>query len=417
MSEGQEQNQNIEQQEKKEEQYVMAIVRPRKEKNSIKKSLAKIGVAFFCGGLGFGLGLICAIPFIQSYKVQDKGESGENFQSKHIAQITYNDAADMDGVVVNIAKQIGPCVVSVFNNKKVSSSDIPYYFSQQSGEVLYGFGSGIIFKEDEQFYYIMTNAHVVSGADSLAVNFLGDIKAGCELVGEDSQTDVAVVKVAKKVLSDEEQATIGIAPIGNSDLIEAGQLAVAIGTPASDALNNTVTRGIISASQRTLNLGGSKMTLIQTDAAINPGNSGGALVGPTGEVIGMNVAKTVNTEGIGFAIPMNIVKPILEDLMVNGSVKHPALGIRGVTVTEANAQLYDLPIGVYIQEVLTGGSADLAGIKAQDILIQFEGETIKEMEQLKARIAEKRVGDIVEIKVIRDGKQKTFHLQLKEMPE
>ena len=412
-----EQEQKRKQSEQEAEQYVMAIVKPKKTASPMKRSLLKISVAFFCGGLGLGIGMALATPLISNHNTVKKTAEENVFQSKNIAQITYTDTADMDEIVVSIAKQIGPCVVSVFNNKKMNASDFSYYFSDQSGEVLSGFGSGIIFKEDTQFYYIMTNCHVVEGADSLAVNFLGDIKAGCELVGKDSENDIAVVKVSKHLISQEDQEGIGIAPLGNSDLLEAGQLAVAIGTPASDALNNTVTRGIISAAQRTLKLGGLEMTLIQTDAAINPGNSGGALVGPTGEVIGVNVAKTVNTEGIGFAIPINIVKPIVEDLMVNGSVIRPALGIKGMTVTQSNAKLYDLPIGVYIDSVVTGGSADLAGIKAQDILIQFEGEIIKDMETLKARIAKKRVGDTVEVKVIREGKQKTFMVQLKEMPE
>lgn len=412
-----EQEQKRKQSEQEAEQYVMAIVKPKKTASPMKRSLLKISVAFFCGGLGLGIGMALATPLISNHNTVKKTAEENVFQSKNIAQITYTDTADMDEIVVSIAKQIGPCVVSVFNNKKMNASDFSYYFSDQSGEVLSGFGSGIIFKEDTGFYYIMTNCHVVEGADSLAVNFLGDIKAGCELVGKDSENDIAVVKVSKHLISQEDQEGIGIAPLGNSDLLEAGQLAVAIGTPASDALNNTVTRGIISAAQRTLKLGGLEMTLIQTDAAINPGNSGGALVGPTGEVIGVNVAKTVNTEGIGFAIPINIVKPIVEDLMVNGSVIRPALGIKGMTVTQSNAKLYDLPIGVYIDSVVTGGSADLAGIKAQDILIQFEGEIIKDMETLKARIAKKRVGDTVEVKVIREGKQKTFMVQLKEMPE
>ena len=399
-----------------EEKYVQAIVRPKQPASSYKYSLIKIGVAFFCGGLGIGIGF-GALSSIRNNASMRQPVGEISFQSKQIGEITYTDAADMDGVVVNIAKQIGPCVVSVYNNKKVTSSDMAYYFADKNGEVLSGLGSGIIFQADDQFLYVMTNSHVVEGADSLAVNFLGDIKAACELVGKDSENDVAVVKVAKHLLSDDQLKKVAIAPLGDSDLLEAGQLAVAIGTPATDALNNTVTRGIISAAQRTITIAGVKMTVIQTDAAINPGNSGGALVGPTGEVIGMNVAKTIDTEGIGFALPINIVKPIVADLMVNGSVVRPALGITGLEVSRSSAKLYDLPIGIYIEAVMTGGSADLAGIKPKDILIQFEGETITNMDQLKGLIAQKRVGDVVEVKVIRNGSQKTFRVQLKEMPQ
>ena len=159
------------------------------------------------------------------------------------------------------------------------------------------------------------------------------------------------------------------------------------------------------------------MKVIQTSAAINSGNSGGALVGATGEVVGINVAKTVDTEGIGFAIPINQVKIVVTELMENGGIERPALGITGIEVTASQAAKYELPIGIYIQSVLTGGSADLAGVKAGDILIQFEGTTIMTMEQLKGLIAQKQVGDIVEIKVLRGDEMNTFKLELKIMPE
>ena len=411
----QEVNEQIIHNEVPEDKYIAAIVKPKQPKQSLKKWLFGMGVLGFCGGIGIGIALAVVSPLTVK---QDNNLANEmNFKSKNISGITYTDNIDMDGTVVNIAKSIGPCVVSVYNNKKVTSSELAYYDADSGGEVLSGLGSGIIFKEDESYYYIMTNSHVVEGADSLAVNFLGDVKAACELVGKDSQNDIAVVKVSKDLVDDEFEQQIGIAPLGDSDLLEAGQLALAIGTPSADALNNTVTRGIISATQRTITISGITMTVIQTDAAINPGNSGGALVGPTGEVIGMNVAKTVNTEGIGFAIPINVVKPIVEDLMTNGSVIRPGLGIKGLAISDANAILYDLPIGIYIDSVITGGSADLAGIKMGDVLIQFDGKMITSMEQLKSLIGTKRVGDTVEVKVIRDGKQKNFKVQLREMPQ
>ena len=411
----QEVNEQIIHNEVPEDKYIAAIVKPKQPKQSLKKWLFGMGVLGFCGGIGIGIALAVVSPLTVK---QDNNLANEmNFKSKNISGITYTDNIDMDGTVVNIAKSIGPCVVSVYNNKKVTSSELAYYYADSGGEVLSGLGSGIIFKEDESYSYIMTNSHVVEGADSLAVNFLGDVKAACELVGKDSQNDIAVVKVSKDLVDDEFEQQIGIAPLGDSDLLEAGQLALAIGTPSADALNNTVTRGIISATQRTITISGITMTVIQTDAAINPGNSGGALVGPTGEVIGMNVAKTVNTEGIGFAIPINVVKPIVEDLMTNGSVIRPGLGIKGLAISDANAILYDLPIGIYIDSVITGGSADLAGIKMGDVLIQFDGKMITSMEQLKSLIGTKRVGDTVEVKVIRDGKQKNFKVQLREMPQ
>lgn len=406
------------------EEVAQVYVTKDKIRRPFKEWIAGIAVASLCAGLGVGVGFSFVAPFNSAYyKKIRAGNVGGVEQAYAVesqeAITTYTNEVlppESDGSIVDIAKRIGPSVVSVYNNKKMSA-ELSIFYSNTTDEVVTGLGSGIIFSEDDTYYYIMTNSHVVEGADSLAVNFLGDIKAEAKLVGKDSVNDIAVVKVQKAKLSDEDREHIRIAPLGDSDHIEVGQLAIAIGTPATEALNNTVTTGIISAVERNITIAGNAMKVIQTDAAINPGNSGGALVGPTGEVIGMNVAKTVNTEGIGFSLPINKVKVVVADLMENGSVLRPALGITGIEVSSSNASLYDLPIGIYIQSVLTGGSADLAGIKANDVLIQFEGEMVNTMTQLKALIAQKRVGDLVEVKVIREGAQKIFKLELKEMPE
>ena len=394
-----------------------------KPSRSFKQWMAGVAVASLCAGLGIGIGFSFAVPFQSAYYEKVIGHQKPDTEafSTMLGQNDFKgsentaDFIEEDGSVVSIARHIGPSVVSVYNNKKVTSELNMFYSTEDA--VVTGLGSGIIFTEDETYYYIMTNSHVVEGADSLAVNFLGDIKAEAKLVGKDSFNDIAVVKVQKEKLSDETRTAIRLAPLGDSEKIEVGQLALAIGTPATQALNNTVTRGIISAVERNITIGGHTMKVIQTDAAISPGNSGGALVGPSGEIIGMNVAKTVNAEGIGFAIPINKVKEVVVDLMAHGSVQRPALGITGIEVSSSQASLYDLPIGIYIESVIKGGSADLAGIQAEDVLIQFEGQMITTMTQLKALIAEKRVGDLAEVKVIRSGMQKTFKIELKEMPE
>lgn len=395
----------------------------KKTNRPFKHWIAGIAVASLCTGVGIGVGFSFMAPFNSAYykKIISERTSRDEGMYTSVSQdvlssyINSGLSPESDGSIVSIAKSIGPSVVSVYNNKKVSS-ELNIFYSTEDG-IVTGLGSGIIFGEDDDYYYIVTNSHVVEGADSLAINFVGDIKTEAKLVGKDSVNDIAVVKVQKVKLSEETKADIHIAPLGDSDQIEVGQLAIAIGTPATEALNNTVTKGIISAVERNITIAGHTMKVIQTDAAINPGNSGGALVGPSGEVIGMNVAKTVNTEGIGFSIPINKVKDVVADLMENGSVLRPALGITGVEVSSSNASLYDLPIGIYIESVIKGGSADLSGIKAEDVLIQFDGEMITTMTQLKALIAEKRVGDLAEIKVIRGGAQKTFKIELKEMPE
>lgn len=393
-----------------------------------KQWIAGIAVASLCVGVGAGVGFSFASPFQAAYYrkvvrpyVANSQQEDEAIVvgSQQDSQVTYNNGAlppECDGSIVSIAKSIGPSIVSVFNNKKLTADESLFFYGSGE-ETVTGLGSGIIFDEDDDEYYIMTNSHVVEGADSLAVNFVGDIQTEAKLVGKDTVNDIAVVKVDKNKLDIETLSNVRIAPLGDSDQLEVGQLAIAIGTPATEALNNTVTTGIISAVERNITISGNSMKVIQTDAAINPGNSGGALVGPTGEVIGMNVAKTVNTEGIGFSIPINKVKEVVADLMKNGSVIRPGLGITGIAVSDANASLYDLPVGIYIQTVIKGGSADLAGIKANDVLIQFDGEMITTMEQLKSLISQKRVGDLAEVKVIRSGAQKTFKLEMKEMPE
>jgi serine protease Do len=180
-----------------------------------------------------------------------------------------------------------------------------------------------------------------------------------------------------------------------------------------------VTVGVISALNREVQLTDKKLNLIQTDAAINPGNSGGALVGPTGEVIGINTIKLVDSqiEGMGFAIPINDIKPILEEILQFGTISRPALGIIGSDISAEQSELYELPIGVLIREVTPGGSADLAGITANDILFQFDGVQITGMNQLKELLNGKKVGDTVEVKVIRNNAKKTFQLKLREMPK
>ena len=190
--------------------------------------------------------------------------------------------------ITDIANNVGPSVVSIYNTKVVSTFLGDY---DQSG-----LGSGVIFNEDNEKVYMVTNCHVVEGATSLAVNFLGNTKVEGELIGQDATTDLAVVAVRKENLDADTLSGIRIATLGDSDQVQVGQLAVAIGTPMEAAFNNTVTVGVISAINREVQVDASRtMTLLQTDAAINPGNSGGALVGPTGEVIGINTVKLVDS--------------------------------------------------------------------------------------------------------------------------
>ena len=204
------------------------------------------------------------------------------------------------------------------------------------------------------------------------------------------------------------------APMGNSDTLEVGELAVAIGNPVNEAYNNTVTAGVISALNREIRLPDKRLNLIQTDAAINPGNSGGALVGSAGTVIGINTIKLVDSqiEGMGFAIPINEVKPIVEELMNSGTILRPYLGIIGADVTEETAALLEFPIGIYIRSVMEGSGAYAAGLQEGDIIIEFNGEKISSMESLSTKIGGHKPNDLVSIKLIRGNQKKDIKVKL-----
>ena len=391
----------------------------KKNKSSFTKFIAGLAVVSLVGGSAIGGSFAFIAPYAEDYysaahENNNTSSSGQDIQlgvstaannsSRVLPLATNNSIAD-------IAGNIGPSVVSIKNNQVVATQFGDY---DQSG-----LGSGVIFKEDDKKVYIVSNAHVVEGANSLVVNFLGNTKVEAELVGADTITDLAVVAVKKEAIPAETMKSIKVAPLGNSDNLKVGELAVAIGNPVDEAYNNTVTVGVISALNREVQLTDRKQKLIQTDAAINPGNSGGALVGPTGEVIGINSIKLVDSkiEGMGFAIPINDAKPIIAGILQNGKISRPALGIIGLDVDAQSSELYEIPIGVFIQNVTAGSSAELAGIKANDILIQFNGTQITNMNQLKELLSSKKVGDIIEIKIIRGKSKKTLQVKLREMPK
>ncbi|MDF2596876.1 MAG: serine protease Do [Clostridia bacterium] len=390
---------------------------PPKKKSSFGRFIAGLVVVSVVGGISVGGSLAFLAPYANAYYRTSNGSSntldsgtdtqlsGSGSEVNRVLPLATNNS------IADIANNIGPSVVSIKNNKVVATW---YGEFDQSG-----LGSGVIFKEDDKKIYIVSNAHVIEGADSLVVNFLGNTKVEAEIVGADTTTDIAVIAVNKTAIPQEALGSIKVAPLGNSENLQVGELAVAIGNPIDEAYNNTVTVGVISALNREVQLTDKKLNLIQTDAAINPGNSGGALVGPTGEVIGINTIKLVDSqiEGMGFAIPINDIKPILEEILQFGTISRPALGIIGSDISAEQSELYELPIGVLIREVTPGGSADLAGITANDILFQFDGVQITGMNQLKELLNGKKVGDTIEVKVIRNNAKKTFQLKLREMPK
>jgi len=313
--------------------------------------------------------------------------------------------------VVQIAKTVGPSVVSITNTRTV----VDYWNREFTSP---GLGSGIIFTTTDDKIFIITNSHVVEEATALTVTFLGNTRVPAHLVGNDAMSDIAVVAVNKEEIPEAIRDDLKPAPIGDSDTLDVGELAVAIGNPVNEAYHNTITVGVISALNREVQLPGKQLNLIQTDAAINPGNSGGALVGSAGQVIGINTIKLVDSkiEGMGFAIPINDVKPIVEELMNKGTVVRPYLGIRGSDVSEETAALVEIPIGIYVQEVIEGSGAYAAGIQPGDILIELDGEKIISMQDLIARISEYNPEDKVSVKLVRGRQKKEVIVKLLPQP-
>lgn len=303
--------------------------------------------------------------------------------------------------IVEIARQVGPAVVGIVATSQSANSIFLIPSQSQSS------GSGIIISSDG---YIVTNNHVVNGATSLKVILNTKEEYDAKLVGVDAQTDIAVIKI--------EASGLTSAVLGNSGDVEVGELAVAIGNPLGQELAGTVTTGIISATNRTVTVDDVEYTLLQTDAAINNGNSGGALVNAYGEVIGINSVKMASTgvEGLGFAIPSDIAKPIINDLMTVGYVQgRPVIGINGWrNITKDMSLYYKLPVGIYVTSVVEFSAAEKAGIRPGDVIVKYNGEKVETVDELNALRDQNKVGDTVTLTIVRDDKTIDISLALGE---
>lgn len=320
--------------------------------------------------------------------------------------------------IANIADQAGPAVVKINTVVEVEGyqRDNPFFndpfFRQFFGvspqpQYQQGLGSGFIISKDG---YILTNEHVIEGAEKISVLVKGHKKAyDAKLIGADPSLDLAVLKIEGK-----EFPTL---PLGDSDKIRVGNWVIAIGSPFG--LENTVTIGVISAKERPIEIDSRSFEhLLQTDASINPGNSGGPLLNLKGEVIGINTAINAQAQGIGFAIPTSTVKEVLDELIQQGKVKRPWLGvqIQPVTPDVANFLEYDGSEGAVIYGVVPGGPASKAGIQEGDIILSVDGSNIKTPDDLIKTIQKKKVGSKVEVEVFRRGKTIKITVQTVERP-
>ncbi|HHW06208.1 MAG TPA: PDZ domain-containing protein [Clostridia bacterium] len=306
--------------------------------------------------------------------------------------------------VVAIAEKVSPAVVSIVNYQQTG------FFRQLQPSS----GSGVIF--DSKNGYIVTNYHVIAGADRLEVIVQGEHQYEGRVIGGDEQTDLAVIQIKADNLPE--------AVFGDSDRLRVGELAVAIGSPLGTSFDRSVTAGVISALNRQISVTGASgqevnLNVIQTDAAINPGNSGGALVNSRGEVIGINSVKVsrADVEGMGFAIPINDVKPIIRQLIEKGYVSRPFIGIYNYqVVTEQLAQWYDLPQGIWVGGIVPGGPAEKAGMQVEDIIVRIGDQNIKTAADLQGVLKKLKPGDQVVIRVVRKGKAIDLQVTLGEMP-
>ncbi|MDO4564578.1 MAG: trypsin-like peptidase domain-containing protein [Clostridia bacterium] len=282
--------------------------------------------------------------------------------------------------------------------------------------VIYGSGSGFIVSADG---YVLTNHHVIDGAEQIRVLFEDGEEVVAELIGSDVTTDIAVLRIEKENLTP--------VALGDSDGLRVGDFVLAIGNPLDSVeLYGTVTFGIVSATARSVNIDGFTNEYIQTDAAVNFGNSGGPLLNLNGEVVGMNTAKTVtagydeygnaiSAEGIGFALPINDVRDIMEQLIEMGSIPRPGIGVTVITLTEADAEELGLVPGIMIYTVTEGGPAAEAGLQAGDVVIACNGETLTAQEELVDYIQQTGIGNVLTLTVSRGGEELEISITVGDM--
>jgi len=304
-----------------------------------------------------------------------------------------------ESVYIRVAESVGPSVVNVNTKTKIQ-----FFFQAIPQE---GAASGVIITRDG---YILTNNHVVEGAQQIRVTLADGRAFDAKVVGRDPYTDVAVIKI--------EATDLPAAKLGDSTNLKIGQIAIAIGNPFG--LGKTVTAGIISALNRSITTESGTIIegLIQTDAPINPGNSGGALVNSAGEVIGINTAIYQGAQGIGFAIPIHLAKSIADQIISKGYASHPWMGVYLDTVDAQMSAYYRLPVdyGAIIMDIVKNGPADKAGIKRGDIIIEFNGEKITTADDLVVRVMRCKVGDRIKLGIARGDQRLTIEVTLEERP-
>ncbi len=388
--------------------------------NSSKKSNAKSNffIPFLSGILGASLvvGIAFGVPNIRKTLGNTNSvnaNTSNTIETSNSGTVDFVSLNNYSDTAIYAANKVLPSIVGITVEYTVKSNFIQGLSQQASAE-----GSGIIMSSDG---YILTNNHIINSSDSsiyyevseaakVYVYLYNDTTPyEAKIIGTDEKTDLAVIKIDKDGLTPAELA--------DSASVKIGEFAMAIGNPLG--MQSSVTSGIISAVNRTVESSdGNTFTLIQTDAAINAGNSGGALINSEGKVIGINTLKLSGTgiEGMGFAIPINDTLNIYNDLIKNGKVIRPYIGVSGIDLDKRTAEYYNLPVGVYVKQIQSNSPASNSDIKTGDVITEIDGTEISSMNDLNKIKEQKNIGDKITLTVYRSGETKKVDITLGETP-
>lgn len=395
-----------------------------KKKNRASNGLKWIAVIAVSAIVGSGT-TFALIPALQATgalpsqiapsSVQQTSTTGKNDTSS-VTPVTNQINVTVNNAITKVFKKVEPAVMAVVNYGKVNN-----YFNQSSQLQPVGVGTGVLFYKDSNYGYVVTNNHVVEGSAKVETVLSTGKHVNAEVVGTDPYTDLAVIKLPLKDVS-------GITPVtfANSDNIQTGEQAIAIGTPMGLDFADSVTAGIVSAKSRLMPVQDpqSQQTLdyqavIQTDATINPGNSGGPLLNIDGQVMGINSSKIVaqGFQGMGFAIPANEVQDIANQILKTGHAMHPSIGITGYSLSSLPQPYWpNVPVdyGVWVRSV-TSTQAKNAGLQANDVIVGLDGKSIKDMADLRTYLFQHQPGQQVTVTVYRGDKKISMKLKLGTM--
>lgn len=374
----------------------------KKKPSKFKKVLSYVAVGVICttiGGVASGAAVLYELPRSDFFKNSDLFKSAASTAAAtntvydgHPTQLASTGSAL---TATEIAKKVGPAVVAITSTLQGSTD----FFGNQGSQQ--GVGTGMIINQEG---YILTNYHVVEGAQQIKVTLSNGKQVNAKVVNYDANYDVAVVKITDTV------QVPAVVELGDSDNLQVGESVVAIGNPLGTDFFGSVTSGIVSALNRKISGDTNNLSYIQTDAAINAGNSGGPLINSRGQVIGINTAKIKESgvEGLGFSIPINAVKNKIPDL----SKPILMIGIQGKEIDKTLSSQYNLPIGLYVQDVTAFSPAEKAGLKTGDVIVKFDGQKVTTFAEVNTIKNKHKSGDKVSITINRDGKEQTLNLTL-----